>query len=138
MRQYQNGPHESIRNDTDRKEDSDTDKDDFRGREHLSNAFNCTNVKDFWRGAYQANSFSEGIRKGAEDIDRRVEPFGQAVIGTLRAIELLDLLLKHCENATGSVASLELSSEWVPKEVLLCASLISFQGIIENSLKVGG
>jgi hypothetical protein len=50
----------------------------------------------------------------------------------LRSIELLDLLLKHSEDAAGRIASLELSSEWVGKKVLLCASFMRFQGIIEN------
>jgi hypothetical protein len=90
------------------------------------------------RGAYQANTFSEGIRKGTKDIDRRVEPFGQAVIGTLRPIEVLDLLLKHSSNAAGGVACLELGSERVVKKVLLCSSLIFFQGIIENLLEFVG
>jgi hypothetical protein len=95
-------------------------------------------ITDSWPGAYQANTFSEGIRKGTEDMDRRVEPFGQAVIGTLRSIKLLDLLLKHGENAAGRIASLELGSERVRKEVLLCASLISIQGVIEKLEEVGG
>jgi hypothetical protein len=46
--------------------------------------------------------------------------------------------LKHGENAAGRIASLELGSERVCKKVLLCASLISFQGVIENRLEVGG
>ena len=33
-------------------------------------------------GTYQADSFYEGIRKGKEDIDRRVETFGQALIAS--------------------------------------------------------
>jgi hypothetical protein len=32
------------------------------------------------------------------------------------SIELFDLLMKHSENATGSVAVFELSSEWVRKK----------------------
>ena len=44
----------------------------------------------------------------------------------------LDLLLKQSENATGRVAGLELGSEWVRQEVLLCASLIFFQSVIKN------
>jgi hypothetical protein len=87
---------------------------------------------------YQANTFSEGCRESIEDIHHRVQPFRQAVIATLRSIELLDLLLKHGENATGRIAGLELSSEWVGKKVLLGASFICFQGIIENRLEGGG
>jgi hypothetical protein len=82
--------------------------------------------------AYQANTFSEGFREGIEHVDRGVEPFRQAVIATLRSIELLDLLLKHSKNAAGRIAGLELGSEWVGKKVLSCASFICLQGIIEN------
>src|ERR1700761_7620832 len=58
-------------------------------------------------GAYQANTFSKGCREGIKNIPRRVEPFRQPIVATLRSIELLDLLLKHDENAAGRVASLE-------------------------------
>ena len=83
-------------------------------------------------GIYQTDGFSDGIRKGREDIDRRVEPSGQTLIAGLRFIELLNLLLKDSSNAAGRVAFLELCSEWVREEVLLCASLIFFHGIVEN------
>ena len=53
-------------------------------------------------------------------------------------MELLDLLLKHSEDATGRVAGLELRGEWVDIKVLLCTSLIRFHGIIEYLLEVGG
>jgi len=55
----------------------------------------------------------------------------------LRLIELLNLLLKYFENAGGRVAILEVGSEWVGEEIVLCAFLVRFQGIIENKLKVG-
>ena len=48
------------------------------------------------------------------------------------------MLLKQNENAAGRVAGLELGGEWVVKKVLLCASFICFQGIIENWLEGGG
>jgi hypothetical protein len=50
----------------------------------------------------------------------------------------LDLLLKHSEYAAGRLAGLEQSGERVDMKVLLCTSLISFQGIIEYLLKFGG
>ena len=56
----------------------------------------------------------------------------------MRSIELLDLLLKHSSNVAGRFASLDLGSERVVKKVLLCSSLIFFQGIIENLLEFGG
>jgi hypothetical protein len=76
------------------------------------------------RGTYQANTFSEGFRKRIEDVNGRVQPFGQPIIATLRSIKLLYLLLKHSENATRRVAGLELGGKWVGKKVLLGASLI--------------
>jgi hypothetical protein len=57
---------------------------------------------------------------------------------TLRSIEFLDLLLKHEENAARGVAVLYLDREWVRKKILLCASFVRFQCIIENYLKVVG
>ena len=78
---------------------------------------------------------SDGIRKGRENIDRRVKPFGEALIASLR--KLLNLLLKDSSNAGGRVAFLELCSEWMREKVLLCASLIFFQGMGENELEVG-
>jgi hypothetical protein len=48
------------------------------------------------------------------------------------------LLLKNVENAARRVAVLEVGSERVREKVLLCASLVRFQGIIEDKLEVGG
>jgi len=56
----------------------------------------------------------------------------------LRLIEILDLLLKHDEDATRRIAGFELVSEWVFEKILLCAFLVLFQGIIENYLEVEG
>ena len=53
-------------------------------------------------------------------------------IAALRLIELLDLLLKHGENVARRIARLKPVSEWVLKEILLCALLVRFQGIVEN------
>jgi hypothetical protein len=123
--------------DTNRKKNTDSGKDQVSGRECLSNVIIGTDITGSCLGAYQANGFSDGIRKGREDIDRRVEPSGQALIDSLRLIELSNLLLKDSSNAAGRIAFLELSSEWMGEKVLLCASLICFQGIVENRLKVG-
>jgi len=56
----------------------------------------------------------------------------------LRLIELLDLLLKHDENAARRVAGLKLSGKRVGEKVLLCASFVRFQGIVEDQFEVGG
>jgi hypothetical protein len=69
-----------------------------------------------------------------EDVDSRVQP---RRISALRLIELLDLLLKYGENAAGRIAGLEPVSEWVLKEIVLCAFFVRFQGIIENRFEVG-
>ena len=55
-----------------------------------------------------------------------------------RLVELLNLLLKHVENATRGATVLELGSEWVGEKVLLRPFFIRFQGIIENELEVSG
>jgi len=41
------------------------------------------------------------------------------------------LLLKHSEDAGRGIAGLEPVSEWVLKEIVLCALLVGFQGIVE-------
>jgi hypothetical protein len=64
-----------------------------------------------------------------KDVHSWVQPLR---IAALRLIELLDLLLKHGENAARRRAGLEPVSEWVFKEILLCALLVRFQGIVKN------
>lgn len=44
-------------------------------------------------------------------------------IAMLRFTELLDLFLKHGENATRRIANLEPASKWVLKDILFCALL---------------
>ena len=63
-----------------------------------------------------------------EDVHGWLQPLGIA----LRVIELLNLLLKNCENASRRIAGLEPVSEWVLKEIRLCGLLVGFQGIVEN------
>jgi hypothetical protein len=53
-------------------------------------------------------------------------------IAALRLVELLDLLLKHGENAASRIAGLEPVSERVRERILLRAFFVRFQGIIEN------
>jgi len=53
-------------------------------------------------------------------------------IAALRLIELLDLLLKHSENAASRIAGFEPVSERVREKIVLRALFVSFQGIVEN------
>ena len=53
---------------------------------------------------------------GNKDVYSWVEPLG---IAALRLIELLDLLLKHGENAGRRIAGLESVSEWMLKKIVL-------------------
>jgi hypothetical protein len=64
-----------------------------------------------------------------KDVHSWVQPLR---IAALRLIELLDLLLKHGENAAGRIAGLEPVCEWVLRNIYLCALLVHFQGIVEN------
>ena len=48
------------------------------------------------------------------------------------------MLFEHGENVVRRVACLELGDEWMCCEVILCAFLVCFEGIIENELEVGG
>ena len=79
--------------------------------------------------AYRADTFSDCHREGMKDVHYWVQPLR---IAALRLIELLDLLLKNGEDAARRIAGLEPVSEWVLKEILLGALLVSFQGIVEN------
>ena len=63
------------------------------------------------------------------DVHSWVQPL---LIVALRLIELLDLLLKHGENAASRIAGFEPVSERVREKILLCAFFVRFQGIIEN------
>ena len=67
-----------------------------------------------------------------KDVHSWVQPLRQPFIAALRLVELLDLLLKHGENATRRIAGLEPVSESVPKEILLRALFVCFQCIIEK------
>ena len=73
-----------------------------------------------------------------KDVHSWIQPPRPPFISALRLIEALNFLLKHVENAAGRVAVLELGSEWMGAKVVLCASLVRFQGIIEDKLEVGG
>jgi hypothetical protein len=47
-------------------------------------------------------------------------------------IEVLELLLKHSENAASRIADFEPVGEWVRERIHLGAFFVRFQGIIEN------
>jgi len=64
-----------------------------------------------------------------KDVHSWVEPL---CIAALRLIELLYLLLEHVENAARGVAGLKPVGERVLKEIVLCALVVGFQGIVEN------
>jgi len=82
--------------------------------------------------------FSERPRECMKDLYSWVEPPAPVFISTSRLIELVDLLLKHVENVVRRLAVLELGSECVITKILLQASFVRSQGIIEYKLEVGG
>ena len=51
---------------------------------------------------------------------------------------MLDLLVEHGKDSGGRVACLKLDGEWVCKEIIFGALLVSFEGIVEYQLKVVG
>ncbi len=81
--------------------------------------------------------YSERVRERMENLYSWVEPPRPLFIAALRLIELLNLLLKHVENVARRVAVLELGSQWVITDILLCAPFVRSQGIIEYKLEVG-
>ena len=64
-----------------------------------------------------------------EDVHGWVQPLRIAALGL---IELLDLLLKHNENAASRIAVFEPASKRVREKIVLCALFVCLQGIIEN------
>jgi hypothetical protein len=58
-------------------------------------------------------------------------------IAALRPIELLDLFLKHGENAASRMTGLEAASERGGEKIVLCAFFVRFQGTIEDQLELG-
>jgi hypothetical protein len=69
-----------------------------------------------------------------KDLHSWVQPL---LIVASRLIELLELLLKHGENATGQIAGFDPVGERVREKILPGALFVHFQGIIENELEVG-
>ena len=63
-----------------------------------------------------------------------VEPLRLAA---LRLIKLLDLFLKHAEDAASRITGFEAASERVGEKIILCAFFVRFQGIIEDQLELG-
>jgi len=55
----------------------------------------------------------------------------------LRLIELLDLFLKHGENAASRIAGFEPAGERVREKIVLRTFSVPFQRIIENLSEVG-
>jgi hypothetical protein len=55
----------------------------------------------------------------------------------LRLIKLLDMLLKHGENAASGLAGFETVGERVRERIDFCTFFVRFHGIVENELEVG-
>ena len=70
----------------------------FAGENTYKIVWEGSSRKLWYEGAYQANTYSEGLREGIEDLYSRIQPFGQPFIATLRMIKFLDLLLEHDED----------------------------------------
>jgi hypothetical protein len=64
-----------------------------------------------------------------KDVHSWVQPLQVVVLGP---IKLLDILLKHGENAAGGIAGFQPVGEWVGERIHLGTLFVRFQGIIEN------
>ena len=67
-----------------------------------------------------------------KDLHCWVQPPCPRFISTLRLVELLDLILKHAENAVSRIAGFEPVSKWVREKVFVRAFFVRFQGIVED------
>lgn len=73
---------------------------------------------------YQTNTRTNGSRKTVEYIDRRIEPFGQFVVGTTGVIEAGDLFSKQSEDSIGRIAGFEFGKQWMGTEVFVGLPLV--------------
>jgi hypothetical protein len=69
-----------------------------------------------------------------KDVHGWVQPLQVVALGR---IKLLDILLKHGENAAGGIAGFEAVGEWVRERIDLGTLFVRFQGIVENQSEVG-
>lgn len=84
---------------------------------------------------YQADTFSKGSRKCAQDVHSWVQPLSQPLVATVSLVEYPNLILKHSKDSASGVARLQLGGKWMCNEVFLGLAFVRFQGSIENSLE---
>ena len=86
-------------------------------------------------GTYETDAVGDDGRKRAQDTHRWGQPLCHSLIATMRVVKLLNLVLKHGNNGTSSVARLQLGGKRVSEKVFLGLLLVGFQGSIENGLE---
>ena len=69
-----------------------------------------------------------------KDVHSWVQPLQVVALGL---IKLLNMLLKHGENAASGLAGFEAVGELVRERIDLGTFFVRFQGILENELEVG-
>jgi hypothetical protein len=79
--------------------------------------------------AYQANTLSKSFRKSVQDSHGWVKPFCQLIVISPKS---LDLLMNEGEDGTGRGTVLELDDKWMREDIILGASFVGLQGIVEN------
>ena len=98
-----------IQNDSYRKEDTGTSENDIRGREHLEIQYQTLDRKeDHLNGIYQPNVCTNYRGGRREDVDDRVQPFYQFVVGIHSFLDLRGLRTKELEDFGRRVADLQL------------------------------
>src|SRR6266404_5136410 len=113
-----------------RKENACSSKYGLSGGINLLNQYQC-DITNRPISTYKANC-TECRRKCAQYVDGWVKPSPQSLLTAPSLLELVDLVLKYCENGGGRFACLELYSERMRDKILLCLYFIRLEGLVEN------
>ena len=124
-----------IRDDRYRKEDTGASENDIRGREYLEIRYQMSGRKeDHLNSIYQPNTCANYRGGRSEDVNDRVQPFYQFVIGIQSFLNLRGLRTKELENFGGIVAGLQLGHQRMRDKACVGLPLILLQRILKDAL----
>ena len=124
-----------IQDDSYRKEDTGASENDIRGREYLELRYQTLGRKEgHLNGIYQPNACANYRGGRSEDVDDRVQPFYQFVIGIQSFLNLRGLRTKELENFSGIVAGLQLGHQRMRDKACVGLPLILLQRILKDGL----
>ena len=95
-----------TKDDSHREECSNTREDDRCGRKYLRNGDTLRKKAGALDGTHESNPRPDRCGERIEDVDCRVQPPRQSLVGTPSLIELIDFVLKDGKNVTRGAAGL--------------------------------